>query len=124
MKKKLDEQSDDELSASYEAFKALMDTGMSKAQALSRTGLTAQMVKDLEAEDAESDDLDDDKDDDKDDDDDELGYGEEATEEWDAEEEGEDFEDDSKWEEEDLDSFDDDDISEDSADEGGYDDGF
>jgi hypothetical protein len=121
MKKKLDEQSDDELSASYEAYKALMETGMSKAQALSRTGLTAQMVKDLEAEDENlGDDADDDK---EDDDDDELGYDEEATEEWDEVEEGEDFEDDSKWEEEELDPFEDDDIAEDSG-EDLYDDGF
>lgn len=119
MKKKLDEQSDDELNTSYESFKALMDTGVTKAQALSRTGLTAQMVKDLEAEEEGIAD-----DDESDEDEDELGYDEEATEEWDAEEK-EDSEDDSKWEEEDLDSFDDDDLLEgDSADDGGYDDGF
>jgi len=101
MKNKLDELNDDELDSSYEAYKALLGTGMTKAQALSRTGLTAQMVKDYEA------DLVDDDDDDDIDDDDDLGYDEEATEEWDAAEEGDDdFEDDSKWEEEDFDADD------------------
>lgn len=46
----LDDLSDDELYASFEAYKALLDAGLSKDQALSRTGLTAQIVKDLEDE--------------------------------------------------------------------------
>lgn len=119
MKKKSDIPNDDELNASYEAYKALIETGSTKAQALSRTGLTAQMVKDLEVDDADEAELEDDEDEDEDDD---LGYEEEATEEWDAVEEGDNFEDDSKWEEEDLDAFDDDDIVD--TDDSGYDDGF
>ena len=116
MKNKSDELNDDDLGASYEAFKALLGTGMTKAQALSRTGLTAQMVKDYEADLVEGDD------DDAEEEEDDMGYDEEATEEWDAKEEGDDFEDDSKWEEEDVDSdsYDDDAESE----EGGFDDGF
>jgi hypothetical protein len=50
MKNNLDDLTDDELYASYEAFKALIDAGLSKEQALSRTGLTAQIVKDFETE--------------------------------------------------------------------------
>jgi hypothetical protein len=43
-------ESDDELYASYDAYKALLDAGVAKTDALKRTGLTAQIVKDLEAE--------------------------------------------------------------------------
>ena len=50
MKNNLDDLTDDELFASYDAFKALIDAGLSKDQALERTGLTAQIVKDFEAE--------------------------------------------------------------------------
>ena len=45
-----DFESDDELYASYDAYKALLDAGLTKNDALKRTGLTAQIVKDLEAE--------------------------------------------------------------------------
>ncbi|MBX9853278.1 MAG: hypothetical protein K2X86_16155 [Cytophagaceae bacterium] len=48
-----DFESDDELYASYDAYKALLDAGVTKTDALKRTGLTAQIVKDLEAEEGE-----------------------------------------------------------------------
>jgi hypothetical protein len=51
-----DFESDDELYASYDAYKTLLDAGVSKAEALKRTALTAQIVKDLEAEEAEEND--------------------------------------------------------------------
>lgn len=84
MKDNLDDLTDDELQASYEAFKALIDAGLSKDQALSRTGLTAQIVKDFQAEE-EGDD-----------------YKSEFEDSW--EDEGDD---DSKWKEEDFDENDD-----------------
>jgi len=43
-------ESDDELYASYDAYKALLEAGVPQKDALKRTGLTAQIVKDLEAE--------------------------------------------------------------------------
>ena len=55
MKNNLDDLTDDELFASYDAFKALIDVGLSKDQALERTGLTAQIVKDFEAEEQKDD---------------------------------------------------------------------
>lgn len=55
MKNNLDELNDDELYASYEAYKALIEAGLSKDQAMSRTGLTAQIVKDFESEEEELD---------------------------------------------------------------------
>lgn len=55
MKNNLDELNDDELYASYEAYKALIEAGLSKDQAMSRTGLTAQIVKDFESEEEEMD---------------------------------------------------------------------
>ena len=48
-----DFESDDELYASYDAYKTLLDAGVSKTEALKRTGLTPQILKDLEAEDEE-----------------------------------------------------------------------
>lgn len=55
MKDNLDELTDDELFASYEAYKALLDAGLTKDQALSRSGLTAKIVKDFEMEEEEDD---------------------------------------------------------------------
>ncbi|HEX8547568.1 MAG TPA: hypothetical protein VF691_11440 [Cytophagaceae bacterium] len=55
MKNNLDDLTDDELDASYEAYKALIEAGLTKEQALSRTGLTAQIVKDFQAEEDELD---------------------------------------------------------------------
>lgn len=55
MKNNLDDLTDDELYASYEAYKALLDAGLTKDQALSRTGLTPQIVKDFQAEEDELD---------------------------------------------------------------------
>ena len=55
MKNNLDDLTDDELYASYEAYKALLEAGLAKDQALSRTGLTAQIVKDFQAEEDELD---------------------------------------------------------------------
>lgn len=89
MKKNQDDLSDDELFASYEAYKALLDAGLSKDQALSRTGLTAQIVKDFEDED------------DADDDD----FKSEFEDMWEDDEEDDgnfDPDDDSDWKEEDL----------------------
>lgn len=55
MKNNLEDLTDDELYASYEAYKALIDAGLTKDQALSRTGLTAQIVRDFEAEEEDMD---------------------------------------------------------------------
>ncbi|MFN3403448.1 MAG: hypothetical protein ACK40G_05080 [Cytophagaceae bacterium] len=92
----LDDLSDDELYASFEAYKALLDAGLTKEQALSRTGLTAQIVKDFEEEEKAMEEDDDFRDDFK--------------EVWDDDE---DLDDESKWKEENLDDeweqFDDDD---------------
>lgn len=46
-------ESDDELYASYDAYKTLLEAGVPQKDALKRTGLTAQIVKDLEAEEDE-----------------------------------------------------------------------
>ena len=51
-----DFESDDELYASYDAYKTLLEAGVSKTDALKKTGLTPQIVKDLEAEEAEEND--------------------------------------------------------------------
>jgi hypothetical protein len=48
-----DFESDDELYASYDAYKTLLDAGVSKTEALKRTGLTPQILKDLEEEEGE-----------------------------------------------------------------------
>jgi hypothetical protein len=53
MKEDFDELDDDQLYASFEAYKALLDAGLSKKEAIERTGLTPQIVKDLEAEEDE-----------------------------------------------------------------------
>ena len=55
-------ESDDELYASYDAYKTLLDAGVSKTDALKKTGLTPQIVKDLEAEEEEEEQDDDFKD--------------------------------------------------------------
>lgn len=81
----LDDLTDDELYASYEAYKALIDAGLSKDQALSRTGLTPQIVKDFEEEEED------------------MDIRSEFKEVWD--EDGEYEEED--WEESDVDDFDD-----------------
>lgn len=88
MMNNLDDLTDDELYASYEAYKALLEAGLAKDQALSRTGLTAQIVKDFQAEE------------------DELDLKSDFKEVWDdeGEEEGgwkesSEFEEDSDWEE-------------------------
>jgi hypothetical protein len=47
--------SDDEMYASYDAYKALIEAGASKAEALKRTGLTLQILKDLEEEEGDDD---------------------------------------------------------------------
>ncbi|GAL87316.1 hypothetical protein MYP_4546 [Sporocytophaga myxococcoides] len=93
----LDDLSDDELYASFEAYKALLDAGLSKDQALSRTGLTAQIVKDLEDEEKTMEE------------EDEYDF----KDEWEnADDDDADFDDDSNWKEENFDeegSWDDDD---------------
>jgi|SRR6478735_713074 len=55
--KKVEDFSDDELYSSYDAYKALLEAGVSKAEALERSGLTAEIVKDLQEEE-EGDDFD------------------------------------------------------------------
>ncbi|WMJ72480.1 hypothetical protein RCC89_04795 [Cytophagaceae bacterium ABcell3] len=55
MKDEFDDLDDEQLYASFEAYKTLLDAGLSKKNALERTGLTAQIVKDLEAEEDELD---------------------------------------------------------------------
>jgi len=116
MKKQDDFESDDELDASYDAYKALIEAGLSKPEALKRAGLTPQLLKDLEE--GEDEDNDDNNDDDLDDD---------FKDEWESgdAEDVEDFSEDN-WEEEDFadDSWDDDeDLGEDIEDGGtGWDD--
>ncbi len=46
--------SDDQMYANYDAFKTLTDAGVSRAEALKRTGLTEQIVKDFELEEEEN----------------------------------------------------------------------
>jgi len=91
MKNNDDFESDEELYASYDAYKALIEAGLSKPEALKRTGLTPQSLKDLEEEDEDSDIKD-----------------EFSKEEWDTPEEGEEVDDFSEedWEEEDFDEDD------------------
>lgn len=45
--------SDEGMYASFDAFKTLTDAGVSRAEALKRTGLTEQIVRDLELEEEE-----------------------------------------------------------------------
>lgn len=52
----LDELDDDALYESYEAYKALLDAGVSKSDALKKTGLTPQIIKDFEEEEKDYDD--------------------------------------------------------------------
>jgi hypothetical protein len=54
-KQQEDLESDDELYANYDAYKALIGTGVSPKEALKRTGLTAQSLKDLESEEEDED---------------------------------------------------------------------
>ena len=44
--------SDSALYASFDAFKTLVDAGLSRAEALERVGLSEQIIKDLEDEEA------------------------------------------------------------------------
>ena len=100
--KNIDDLSDDELYASYEAYKALLDAGLSKPQALERSGITAEIVKDFEEEE-EADDL-------------SSGY----EDKWDTSSDEDDEIGGDSWKEEDLDDdFDDSDFDEDLGDEGG-----
>jgi hypothetical protein len=94
-------ESDDELYASYDAYKALLEAGVPQKDALKRTGLTPQIVKDLEAEE----DADESKDEFKDawysdEDDDESNWEEKGmdgdVEDWDESNLNEDY-DDSDW---------------------------
>ncbi len=50
MKDDFDELDDDQLYEDYEAYKALIEAGVPQKEALKKTGLTAQIVKDLEEE--------------------------------------------------------------------------
>lgn len=103
MKKQDDFESDDELYASYDAYKALIEAGLSKPEALKRAGLTPQVLKDLEEGNEDTEDEDDD-------------LGEDFKDEWESDEEGEsdDFTEDN-WEEEDFEDgeWDDEDLDED-----------
>ncbi|MFL5728375.1 MAG: hypothetical protein ACJ75J_02705 [Cytophagaceae bacterium] len=49
-KQQEDLESDDELYANYDAYKALIEAGVSQKEALKRSGLTPQILKDLEEE--------------------------------------------------------------------------
>ncbi|WP_037574928.1 hypothetical protein [Sporocytophaga myxococcoides] len=106
----LDDLSDDELYASFEAYKALLDAGLSKDQALSRTGLTAQIVKDLEDEEKTLEE------------EDEYDFKDEWEDSTDSDDA--DFDDDSNWKEENFDeegSWDDEDAG---SSGGGWDDRY
>jgi len=94
MKNNEDFESDEELYASYDAYKALIEAGLSKPEALKKTGLTPQTLKDLEDE--------------EDEDEDQDIKDEFSKEEWDTPEEGEEVDDFSEedWEEEDFDEDD------------------
>ena|SRR5690554_161901 len=50
MSDNLDDLNDDQLYEDYEAYKVLIEAGVSQKDALKKTGLTAQIVKDLEVE--------------------------------------------------------------------------
>jgi len=107
----LDDLSDDELYASFEAYKALLDAGLSKDQALSRTGLTAQIVKDLEDEEKTMEE------------EDEYDFKDEWEDSGDSDDT--DYDDDSNWKEENFDeegSWDDDEAGGSSG--GGWDDRY
>ncbi len=56
MKEPIDEDlefSDENLYANFDAFKTLLDAGITRGEALKRTGLTEQIAKDLELEEEE-----------------------------------------------------------------------
>jgi len=55
MKDTFDELDDDQLYENYEAYKALLEAGVPKKDALKKTGLTPQIVKDFEEEESEED---------------------------------------------------------------------
>jgi hypothetical protein len=55
MKDDFEELDDDQLYENYEAYKALVEAGVPKKDALKKTGLTAQILKDLEEEENEDD---------------------------------------------------------------------
>lgn len=55
MSNPIDDFTDDELHAGYEAYKTLIDAGLSKEEALDRTGLTPQIVKDFQDEEEQDD---------------------------------------------------------------------
>ncbi len=107
MKNKDDFESDEELYASYDAYKALIESGLSKPEALKRTGLSPQSLKDLEEEDEEQD------------------LKDEFKEEWDSSDEEdpevEDFSED-EWEEEDFDDDEWEDADEDLGEDSTWDD--
>ena len=90
---------DDELYASYEAYKTLLDAGLTKEQALDRTGITPQIVKDFEDEEQEDE------------------FKDEFKEEWDEEDLKEGFDEDGDFANDDMD----DDFEEE---ESGYDETF
>ncbi len=50
MRDDFDELDDDQLYEDYEAYKALIEAGVPQRDALKKTGLTPQIVKDLEEE--------------------------------------------------------------------------
>jgi hypothetical protein len=54
-KQQEDLENDDELYANYDAYKTLIESGVSQKEALKRTGLTSQILKDLEAEEEDED---------------------------------------------------------------------
>lgn len=71
--------SDEGMYASYDAFKTLVDVGLSRTEALKRTGLTEQIVKDLELEEEE------------------MSFRSEFEERWDKGSSEDDFDDFDKW---------------------------
>ena len=53
MREEFEELDDDQLHESYEAYKALLEAGVPQKDALKKTGLTPQIVKDFEEEEKE-----------------------------------------------------------------------
>lgn len=93
MRNEIENLDDDQLYEDYEAYKALVEAGVPKKDALKKTGLTPQIVRDIEEEMEEEDD-----------------YKSEFKEVWDSDD---DYDDDGPWQEEELESDWDDDGNED-----------
>lgn len=99
MSNPIDDFTDDELYAGFQAYKTLLDAGLTTEQALDRTGLTAQIVKDFQDEEEQED------------------FKSEFKDEWDTEPDADGLEDDGL-------SLDSDEDFDEGFEEGGYDESY